>query len=59
MKVKVTLVRSTIGRKPDQRKTVTALGLNKMNSTTVHEANPCVMGMINKISHLLRVEEIK
>jgi len=59
MKIKVTLVRSPIGRKPDQRKTVVALGLKKMHSSVTHEASPSILGMVNKISHLVKVEEMK
>ena len=59
MKLKVTLVRSPIGRKPDQRRTVRALGLRKMRSEATHEASPSILGMINKVSHLIEVEEIK
>ncbi len=59
MKVKVTLVKSPIGRKPSQRATVKALGLKKMHSEVTHEASPNILGMINKVSHLIEVEEIK
>ena len=58
MKIKVTLVRSPIGRKPDQRDTVKALGLRKMQASVIHEASPSILGMVNKVSHLVRVEEI-
>ncbi len=57
--VKVTLVRSVIGRKPNQRKTVKALGLKKINSSVVIELNPALQGMINTVSHLVKVEETK
>ena len=57
-KVKIQLVRSTIGRKPEQRKTVRALGLKKINSCVEQEATPMIMGMVEKVSHLVKVEEI-
>lgn len=56
-KVKITLVRSSIGRPEDQKVTVRTLGLSKLNQTVVHEATPQVMGMVNKVKHLLKVEE--
>lgn len=58
-KVKVTLTRSLIGRKPNQRKTVKALGLGRINSSVDVELNPAIEGMINTISHLIKVEELK
>jgi large subunit ribosomal protein L30 len=57
-KLKVTLVKSLIGRKKDQKATVEALGLGKVNSTAEHNDTPQIRGMINKISYLLKVEEI-
>lgn len=56
-KVKITLVRSLIGRPGDQRDTVKALGLGKTNSTVTHEGTPQIMGMVRKVSHLVKVEE--
>jgi len=58
-KIKIKLVRSTIGRKPDQRRTVKALGLGKLNSSVEKEANPAILGMVKAIEHLVVVEEIK
>ncbi len=58
-KIRVKLVRSTIGRKPEQRATAKALGLGKMNSVVEKDATPAIMGMVNSISHLVEVEEIK
>jgi large subunit ribosomal protein L30 len=55
--VKVTQVGSPIGRQGDQRATLIGLGLNKMNRTRELEDTPAVRGMINKVSHLVRVEE--
>ena len=57
-KIRVTLVKSPIGYKYDQRKTVEALGLNKLNSSHELVDNPAVRGMIFKVKHLVRVEEI-
>ncbi|MBW7858299.1 MAG: 50S ribosomal protein L30 [Leptonema sp. (in: Bacteria)] len=58
-KIKVTLVKSTIGKKPDHRATVRALGLRKMwRSNIVDSNNPAVAGMIKKVSYMLRVEEV-
>jgi large subunit ribosomal protein L30 len=58
-KIKIKLVRSTIGRKPYQKKTVKALGLGKINSSVEKEANPAILGMVKAIEHLVVVEEIK
>lgn len=57
-KIRVTLVRSPIGRKPEQRATVKALGLRKMNSTVEKEANDAILGMVRSVSHLVKVEEL-
>lgn len=58
-KVKVTLVRSTIGHKINQRATVKALGLRKLNSSVIVELNPAIEGMIKTVSHLVKTEESK
>lgn len=55
--VKVTQVGSPIGRPQDQRATLVGLGLNKLHRTNELEDTPSVRGMINKVRHLLRVEE--
>ena len=57
-KLKVTLVKSTIGAIPKQVKTVEALGLNKLNKTVELPDNDAVRGMIIKVRHLVKVEEI-
>ncbi len=57
-KIKVILVKSKIGSSERQKRTVQALGLNKMNSSVEVEATPQVLGMVNKIKHLLKVEEL-
>ncbi|RSK25564.1 50S ribosomal protein L30 [Bacillus sp. HMF5848] len=56
-KLAITLTRSIIGRPQDQRKTVEALGLKKLQQTVVKEDNAATRGMINKVSHLVKVEE--
>ena len=58
-KLKITLLKSTIGRKDDQIATVSALGLRKIRQSVVHEATPQILGMVNKVSHLVSLEEIK
>ncbi|HQG01549.1 MAG TPA: 50S ribosomal protein L30 [Fervidobacterium sp.] len=58
-KLKITLVRSTIGYKYDQKDTVRRLGLKKMHQTVVKEDNPQIRGMIEKVKHLLTVEEVE
>lgn len=57
-RVRVTQVRSPIGRQKDQRATLIGLGLNKLNRTRDLEDTPSVRGMIDKVRHLIRVEEI-
>jgi len=56
-KLKITLVKSLIGRPEDQRVTVRTLGLTKTSRSVIQEDNPQIRGMINKVSHLLKVEE--
>ena len=55
--LKITLVKSTIGAIPKHKKTVEALGLKKTNSSVVVEDNPAIRGQINKVKHLLTIEE--
>jgi large subunit ribosomal protein L30 len=57
-KVTITLTRSLIGRNPNQVKTAHALGLRKLHSTVIKEVSPQIQGMIDTISHLIRVEEV-
>ena len=57
-KLKITLVRSTIGRMKDQIATVEALGLHKIRSVVEKEDTPQIRGMINKVSHLVEVTEL-
>ena len=58
-KIKVTLVKSTIGYNKDQARTAKALGLGKLNSSHVLPDNDAVRGMIFKIKHLVRVEDVE
>jgi large subunit ribosomal protein L30 len=53
----VTLVRSPIGYNQKQKDTVRALGLRRMNQTVEHPDTPAVRGMLDKVVHLIRVEE--
>ncbi len=58
-KLKITLVRSTIGQKPAKRATVRSLGLKRISSSVVQEDNPSVRGMVASVAHLVKVEEIQ
>ena len=55
-KLKVTLVKSPIHRPKDQKATVIAIGIRKMNGSVVVEANSAMVGMIEKVKHLVKVE---
>lgn len=57
-KVRVTQKRSVIGRPKNQKATITALGLRKINHTVEHEDTPQILGMINKVKHLVSVEKV-
>lgn len=56
--IKITQVRSNIGRPERQKRTLVALGLRKNNQTVEVECTPQVLGMVNKVKHLVSVEEI-
>lgn len=58
-KLRITQVRSAINRPKRQKLTIKALGIKKLNQPREIEASPQVLGMINKVKHLLKVEEIK
>jgi large subunit ribosomal protein L30 len=58
-KIKVTQVRSKIGATERQRRTLEALGLRKMNACVEHETTAQILGMVRKVHHLVRVEEVK
>lgn len=55
-KLKVTLVKSPIHRPKDQKATVIAIGIRRMNGSVVVEANSAMVGMIEKVKHLVKVE---
>ncbi|MEM7101518.1 MAG: 50S ribosomal protein L30 [Bacteroidota bacterium] len=57
-KVKITQVKSIIDRPLRQKNTIKALGLRKINQSVVHESTPQIMGMIAKVKHLLKVENL-
>lgn len=57
-KLKITQVKSLIDRPKRQKDTVKALGLKKVNQTVEKEATPQILGMVAKVSHLLKVEEV-
>lgn len=57
-RLKVTQVRSGIGRKPNQRATLRTLGLKRINDVVVKEDRPEIRGMIFTVNHLVRVEEV-
>jgi len=56
-KLRVTLIKSGIGYAQDQKKTLRALGLNRLNKSVLHNDNSSVRGMLDKVRHLIRVEE--
>ncbi len=57
-KIKITQVKSSIGSTKRQKATLEALGLKKLNNPVVHEATPQIIGMVNKMRHLISVEEV-
>ncbi len=57
-KIKITQIRSGIGRPLRQKRTLQALGIKKMQHSVEHEATPQILGMVKKIQHLVSVEEI-
>ena len=57
-KLRITLVKSLIGRKKDHIATANALGLKKIGKTVEHELTPQIKGMIDKVNYLLKVEEV-
>ena len=58
-KLKVKQVRSKINCPLDQKRTLEALGLRKMGQVVEHDANPAILGMVNKVKHLVSVEDTK
>ncbi|MDD7015035.1 MAG: 50S ribosomal protein L30 [Treponema sp.] len=57
-KLRITLVKSVIGQKPEKKATVRSLGLKKINSVVEQEANDAIKGMVASVAHLVKVEEI-
>jgi large subunit ribosomal protein L30 len=57
-KIKIRLVRSTIGALPKQRATIRSLGLRKIGSSIIQESKPEILGMVRAVSHLVTVEEV-
>lgn len=55
--IKVTQVKSGINRPERQKRTLKALGLGKLNRTVEHNATPQILGMVNKVQHMLRIEK--
>ena len=58
-KLKITLVRSQIGTTAQQRKNLAALGLRKINQSVEHEDSVIIKGMIERVKHLVKIEEVK
>jgi large subunit ribosomal protein L30 len=57
-KIKITQVKSVIDRSERQKRTMEALGLRKLNNTVEVEATPQILGMVSKVNHLVKVEEL-
>jgi len=57
-KIKITQIRSKIGRPERQKRTLEALGLKRIRHTVEHEVTPQILGMVRKVNHLVTVEEI-
>ncbi len=55
--IKIKQTKSRIGAPKDQKRTLDALGLRKLNRVVEHEANPCILGMVNKVKHLVTIVE--
>lgn len=58
-KIKITQIKSLIGSTKSQKATMEVLGLKKMHQVVEHEATPQIIGMVNKMRHLLKIEEVK
>lgn len=57
-RIRITLIKSPIGYPKDQKRTVRGLGLKRMHQTVEHNANDPILGMVRKVSHLLRTENV-
>lgn len=58
-KLKITQVKSAIDRHYKQKRTIEALGIKKMNGSVIHDDNAVIRGMVNKVIHLVKVEEVE
>jgi len=58
-KIKITLIRSLAGKKERHRRTIKALGLKKMHSSVIKEDNPQIRGMIDRVSYMVKVNDVK
>mgnify|MGYP001966782994 CR=1 FL=1 len=58
-RIKITQIKSPIGRNIKQKETLISLGLNKINRERTLDNNSAIQGMINKVKHLIKVEEVK
>jgi large subunit ribosomal protein L30 len=58
-KIKITQIKSTIKGKENQKRTMKALGLRKLHQTVIHKNGPQIRGMVRKVAHLVKVEEVK
>jgi large subunit ribosomal protein L30 len=58
-KLKITYTKSSIGYQKDQGRTIKALGLRKLHQTVEHEDTPAIRGMVHKVIHLVKVEEVE
>jgi large subunit ribosomal protein L30 len=56
--IKITQIKSAIGSPKPQKLTIEALGIKKLNHSKVHKATPQILGMVNKVKHLVKVEEV-
>ena len=57
-RIRITQVKSKIGRPERQKRTLEALGIRKLNHSVEHEATPQILGMVAKVNHLVKVENI-
>ena len=58
-KIKITLIKSLAGKKERHRRTIKALGLEKMHSSVIKEDNPQIRGMIDRVSYMVKVNDVK
>jgi large subunit ribosomal protein L30 len=58
-KIKITQIKSIINRPKGQKRTIEALGLRRLNQSVIHNETPQILGMVTKVTHLVKVEDIK